>query len=219
MRRNCPQGWREMSPSRACSFLFPEPYRSPALSPGVPSHAMLSPPAGPNAPLQIPWSPRLCQECGRLLPNGDQLPGPAASPAASSGPWSTREGKGSQTGTSGSPKSHPAPSRSLLRSAGTQRWLRGSQQPLTYPTPSWDPWDGNSPAGMHLVGCRDGPAEVRFIHLVHPGWGIPPSSQSRGSSSHPTARTGPGQRGPAPEQTPPQSSPQELAWTGRVPLV
>lgn len=52
------------------------------ISPGHrPRDALPScPPAGPIAPPQIPRPPRLCQECGRLLPNREQLPRPATSP-------------------------------------------------------------------------------------------------------------------------------------------
>lgn len=54
-----------------------------------PRDALPFPSGEAQPPPQIPRSPRLCQECGRLLPNGDQLPGPAAS----SQPLPAREGK------------------------------------------------------------------------------------------------------------------------------
>lgn len=49
-------------------------FSPPPTGPGT-DPAALIPPAGPFAPPRIPRPPRLCQECGRLLPDAEQLPG------------------------------------------------------------------------------------------------------------------------------------------------
>lgn len=91
--KELPMGLEGSAPSGSVPPCPLEPVGAQLRAPGV-VDALTFPSGKAQPPPQIPRSPRLCQECGRLLPNGDQLPGPAASPAASSRPRPAREGKG-----------------------------------------------------------------------------------------------------------------------------